>query len=107
MTKQLSDFERQLLEEFCFHRPEERALIPALEVESRQSEPDGFWCTFATLSAGQEYCLSLDSEIELASGVPVDAELWYRGENMWRLHVWSPVQPWTGDTSAGFRFNEA
>jgi len=106
MPQSLSDFERALLEEFCFHRPAERAQIPHLGVERREVYSHGVWITFDNVPAGPEYSLSLDSEIDLVCGVPVDAELWHRGDHLWRLHVWSPVQKWDGNTSSGFTFHE-
>ncbi len=107
MPQPLSEFERALLEEFCFHRPAEREQIARLAVERRDAYSRGVWTTFENVSVGPEYSLSLDSEIELASGVPVDAELWFRGDHLWRLHVWCPVHEWDGNTSAGFTFHEA
>ncbi len=100
-------FESDLVEELSFHLPEMRSLVPALRVHAREFDAEGFWTTFVCPGPGEEWSVSLDSEIILSSGVPVDAELWSKGDHPWRLHVWSPAGTWDGDVSGGYRFDGA
>lgn len=96
-------FELEALDEFLFNLPEWRALIPTMRVESREHDSDGFWVTFGCPDFGPEGSFSLDSEILLPHDKYVDAELWIKGEHVWRLHVWNVHGPWDGDVS-GYRF---
>ena len=104
MSTKPTSFETDIVAEFLFHLPEMRALVPTLQVEARESDESGILTTFVCSKEGEEWSFSLDSEIILTSGVPVDAELWIKDDHPWRLKVWSPFGKWSGDVTGGYRF---
>ena len=100
---ELTDFEKDLLEQFLWNLPEAGTSVSTLRVLSRQRAARRITTVFRDGPAGEEWSFTLDAEIATKAGVYLEAELFMVGPQPTRVEVWAPRADWDGDTT-GYQF---